>query len=265
MGVDLHPAILNSVSPEGLGDKPDSGVLKFYDLARTPHSGASFRVTGMGRIHMWKSVAIPVALAVASAAAPAQAATLVQVSTTNSAGWSIITPGSTTPTPAQSTTRNTAWQNASWISTSRSGTANVPPGNYTYIYSLSSLPGFGVLTGLAYTDNRLLRIFVNNDPNKGFTLPSLPSVGEFEYVDSANRQYFGRQISLDFSQYGPISSIHFLTNNDGTGNNPAAFSFAGQVPAVPEPGTWMLMILGLGAVGFAMRRRQSVSARLQFA
>lgn len=38
-----------------------------------------------------------------------------------------------------------------------------------------------------------------------------------------------------------------------------------NVTAVPEPGTWMLMILGLGAVGFAMRRRQTVSTRLQFA
>lgn len=37
------------------------------------------------------------------------------------------------------------------------------------------------------------------------------------------------------------------------------------VTAVPEPGTWMLMILGLGAVGFSMRRRQKVTARLQFA
>lgn len=35
--------------------------------------------------------------------------------------------------------------------------------------------------------------------------------------------------------------------------------------AVPEPGTWMLMILGLGAVGFAMRRRQNTSVRLQLA
>lgn len=38
-----------------------------------------------------------------------------------------------------------------------------------------------------------------------------------------------------------------------------------QVSAVPEPGTWMLMILGLGAVGFSMRRRQTSTARLQFA
>lgn len=35
--------------------------------------------------------------------------------------------------------------------------------------------------------------------------------------------------------------------------------------AIPEPGTWMLMILGLGAVGFAMRRRPKTSVRFQFA
>lgn len=38
-----------------------------------------------------------------------------------------------------------------------------------------------------------------------------------------------------------------------------------NVPPVPEPGTWMLMILGLGAVGFAMRRRQNTAVRVQFA
>jgi hypothetical protein len=41
------------------------------------------------------------------------------------------------------------------------------------------------------------------------------------------------------------------------------FTFA--ITAVPEPGAWMLMILGLGAVGFAMRRRQTTSTRYQFA
>lgn len=35
--------------------------------------------------------------------------------------------------------------------------------------------------------------------------------------------------------------------------------------AVPEPGTWMMMILGIGAVGGAMRRRQKATVRYNMA
>jgi subtilisin-like proprotein convertase family protein len=34
--------------------------------------------------------------------------------------------------------------------------------------------------------------------------------------------------------------------------------------AVPEPGTWLLMILGFGMVGGAMRRRNAVSTRISY-
>lgn len=34
---------------------------------------------------------------------------------------------------------------------------------------------------------------------------------------------------------------------------------------IPEPASWALMILGFGAVGGAMRRRQSVAAKVRFA
>jgi hypothetical protein len=44
-----------------------------------------------------------------------------------------------------------------------------------------------------------------------------------------------------------------------------AFEIDNLAGSVPEPGTWMLMILGLGAVGFAMRRRQNANVRFQFA
>lgn len=37
-----------------------------------------------------------------------------------------------------------------------------------------------------------------------------------------------------------------------------------QVAAVPEPGTWALMVLGFGAVGYAMRRRRA-TVRVAFA
>lgn len=35
--------------------------------------------------------------------------------------------------------------------------------------------------------------------------------------------------------------------------------------AVPEPATWGMMILGFGAVGYGMRRRRKVSAKVHFA
>ncbi|WP_232474382.1 FxDxF family PEP-CTERM protein [Sphingomonas sp. MA1305] len=38
-----------------------------------------------------------------------------------------------------------------------------------------------------------------------------------------------------------------------------------SVAAVPEPATWALMILGMGAVGFAMRRRSKVNTTVRFA
>lgn len=37
------------------------------------------------------------------------------------------------------------------------------------------------------------------------------------------------------------------------------------VPAVPEPATWALMIVGFGAVGGALRRARKVSTRVRFA
>ena len=54
------------------------------------------------------------------------------------------------------------------------------------------------------------------------------------------------------------ASSYLLTIN---GNNSGAGSLGGsitirQAPSVPEPATWAMMLLGFGAVGFAMRRRQ---------
>ena len=58
-------------------------------------------------------------------------------------------------------------------------------------------------------------------------------------------------ITLSASQYT-------LTIN---GNNSGAGSLGGSITispsAVPEPATWAMMLLGFGAVGFAMRRRRS--------
>lgn len=39
----------------------------------------------------------------------------------------------------------------------------------------------------------------------------------------------------------------------------------GTPPPVPEPATWAMMLLGFGAIGAAMRRRQKASVRVNFA
>ena len=55
---------------------------------------------------------------------------------------------------------------------------------------------------------------------------------------------------------GLLAGINTILVNGTTGGNA---SFAGNInlTAVPEPGTWALMLVGFGAVGYAMRRRSA--------
>lgn len=48
------------------------------------------------------------------------------------------------------------------------------------------------------------------------------------------------------------------TQNGALGGT-VAFS---SIAAVPEPGTWALMLVGFGAIGFSMRRRRNAAAHL---
>lgn len=56
----------------------------------------------------------------------------------------------------------------------------------------------------------------------------------------------------------PISSVSILQS--ATGGNQSQI-FAAPAPAVPEPGTWMTMILGFGFAGAMVRRSRKTSAR----
>jgi hypothetical protein len=53
------------------------------------------------------------------------------------------------------------------------------------------------------------------------------------------------------------------TQNGAFGGNVSFF--ANQTPAVPEPATWAMMLFGFGGLGYSMRRRKSVGARIRFA
>lgn len=79
--------------------------------------------------------------------------------------------------------------------------------------------------------------------------PAADSTDLFEHYALTN-------LALDAGQYTLTVSGMRGTTSTFTGN----ISFA----AIPEPGTWAMMLLGFGAVGFAMRRRRT-PALLQIA
>ena len=63
---------------------------------------------------------------------------------------------------------------------------------------------------------------------------------------------------------GPGTYTLNIQGTPGTQNGSLSgnVSFTSVAAAVPEPGTWALMLVGFGAVGFSMRRRRSATAHL---
>ena len=57
---------------------------------------------------------------------------------------------------------------------------------------------------------------------------------------------------FDFGSEGASS----ITLDDTQGFSNAALYTTGTPPAVPEPATWAMMLMGFGAAGFAMRKRR---------
>lgn len=86
--------------------------------------------------------------------------------------------------------------------------------------------------------------------NFAFLNGSVPAFGNLHFNDLVNSTY----------------SINLM----GGGQSVTAFAqigsgFAAPAGAVPEPATWAMMMLGMGAVGFAMRRRQKIITRVAYA
>ena len=75
------------------------------------------------------------------------------------------------------------------------------------------------------------------------------------------------QFTADRLSFSPNSLSFDLGGLDfGVGNVITAnVVFAPIAAAVPEAATWAMMILGMGAIGFAMRRRKNVSTSVKFA
>ncbi len=68
--------------------------------------------------------------------------------------------------------------------------------------------------------------------------------------------------SAQFTLAAP-GNVSFYIFDDFLGDNRGGISLA--VSAVPEPGTWAMMLVGFGAIGATMRRRRRVTAIAQMA
>ena len=70
-----------------------------------------------------------------------------------------------------------------------------------------------------------------------------------------------------FFQFDAGAGVDVITITDRLNSNATGLSNAAlfQTGAVPEPGTWAMMLLGFGAMGVSMRRRRETPALLQIA
>lgn len=227
----------------------------------------------MGMFDMKNSFAIALSLvAVALPATAANAATTVDIKT-GTAGTGAIDPkwkinGNDAWAP---TNINTAWfsggaaagtngssiDGAAWITPAENGNANQPVGTVAYstVFTLADFATAANFIGTFWSDNRVASILLNG-------------IAIYTNNDAAASQYAGTGITLNQSVNvlaGVNSLVFNVENYSGASGNPAGLRVAGLMSAVPEPGTWMLMMLGLGAVGFSMRRRQKTQVRFQFA
>mgnify|MGYP002780877905 CR=1 FL=1 len=117
--------------------------------------------------------------------------------------------------------------------------------NFVFSTPLSQL---GLDYGSADTYNTFTLLFLNGT-SETYTGQQLIDIG-IANGDQAAARTNGR---LTFSNFtSPLTGLRL-----NSGQNSLEVDNFGVVNAVPEPGTWAMMLLGFGAVGFAMRRRRT--------
>lgn len=137
----------------------------------------------------------------------------------------------------------------------------------------------GEFTGSVRTAGTFSQMFTFFLPENGFTASSITTIaitmaGNIDFTSvTLNGQEFTLSptgfVENGFIQLFTRAGEQTLIVNGISGTNAGFSGVVTFTPGVPEPGMWLLMILGFGAVGGAMRyrRRQNhkVSTKFSFA
>ena len=81
------------------------------------------------------------------------------------------------------------------------------------------------------------------------------------YATAAQSFAASNAFGTSFSLAAP-GSVSFYLFDDNLGDNSGGVSLA--VAAVPEPATWMFMLLGMAGIGFTMRRKDKQTLRVRY-
>jgi PEP-CTERM motif len=142
---------------------------------------------------------------------------------------------------------------SAWIGPNNDSAVDGPNGSYDYrtTFDLTGFdPSTAFISGGWSSDNNGLQILLNG-------------------VDTGNASTDFAQFSIGFAPFSitggfvsGINTLDFIVNNGG-GPTALRVEMSGDAKAtgaVPEPGTWALMISGFGLAGAALRRRRTAVA-----
>jgi hypothetical protein len=127
------------------------------------------------------------------------------------------------------------------------------PCSFTRVFEFVTPAGFN----LASADVKSNYAGDNLIANLDFSSVTLNGV-EFETIATGQQEF--RNLLNQSLTTGATNVLRVSGSSGGNAAFSGTLSFA-SVAAVPEPGTWALMLLGFGAVGSSMRRQRKDAAR----
>jgi broad specificity phosphatase PhoE len=128
---------------------------------------------------------------------------------------------------------------AAWAAGNPSAKTNLPNGESLDDMAARVLPAWQDIIN-AYKDQDGVVVIVGHSAETGDVMP-----------------YFAKNITSDFAFSHPMQNTGII-KVELINDQPYVTNWQGIAVAVPEPSTWLMLVVGFGAIGAAMRRRRTL-------